>query len=36
MIIGLTFDLRAAYLAAGFSEDETAIYLQVGNAWFRP
>jgi D-alanine-D-alanine ligase len=24
MIIGLTFDLRAAYLAAGFSEDETA------------
>jgi D-alanine-D-alanine ligase len=24
MIIGLTFDLRAAYLAAGFSEEETA------------
>ena len=25
-----------AGLDVGFSEDETAIYLQVGNAWFRP
>ena len=29
-------DVMHAGLDVGFSDGETAIYLQVGNAWFRP
>ena len=33
---GLVRSYFAAGMDVGFSEDTTAVYFQIGNAWFRP